>query len=427
MGLKPVFGAARYRTVDEASVIDALVFDGWRFEVAAGHADSARQAALAALDQCVTLGLPFRIDEAGRRLFDPVETTNFVKWAGITLGHDVWVRVVTTARRQLWKGRKGALRVDLPLPITAPEPRRYALTLVRTFNLSDREPGSMVRLRLPVPLQDQQLDGLSVEPRLAEGAVASSLPGGLDVRMSVPVTGSASVGLRAVFTVRHWEPGGDPELSAEDRELFTRPAEGLIRVDARIRALAESLGEGEADQLRLAGRFWAWLMEDFGFGAIHYDLIDPVHPLDWTLDHGWFDCRTGSSLLAALCRARGIPARLVSGYLLYEAAPGFHTWLEIWIEGQGWRPFDLSCWNLSAGGADPAWRDHFFGRLDHRVVTERPPRIFSGAGSVRLPEAWQMLIALERPGASVTFQALDTKALVYREDIRVERLDPPRS
>jgi hypothetical protein len=81
------------------------------------------------------------------------------------------------------------------------------------------------------------------------------------------------------------------------------------------------------------------------------------------------------------------------------------------------------CWDLSAGGKDEGWRDYFFGQLDHRMVVQRPPRLFNGAGSVRLPSAWHLLIAVEGSGTTIAFHALDTGALVFRDHIKVERLD----
>ncbi len=136
------------------------------------------------------------------------------------------------------------------------------------------------------------------------------------------------------------------------------------------------------------------------------------------MEGGWYDCVTGSALLAALCRARDIPARLVGGYLLHVAAPTQHYW----IEGWGWAPFDLLSWDLSAGGRDPAWREIYFGRLDHRMVVERRPRLFSGAGSLRLPLASIMLNAPRGEGTAIAHHAIAGGASIYCDWIRVERL-----
>jgi transglutaminase-like putative cysteine protease len=61
-------------------------------------------------------------------------------------------------------------------------------------------------------------------------------------------------------------------------------------------------------------------------------------------------CQDFSHVLIALCRAAGVPARYVSGYLVAGAAPGAeaprgdpqasHAWVEAFTPTHGWRGFD---------------------------------------------------------------------------------------
>ena len=166
-------------------------------------------------------------------------------------------------------------------------------------------------------------------------------------------------------------------------------------------------------------------MDELACGALHYDRIDPADPYGLVLSEGWYDCRLGSAMLAAMCRARGIPARVVHGYMLYPIAPASHTWMEAWIDGAGWTPFDLFTWDLEVQSAGGAWREHFFGRIDDRLPVERPPRLFAGTGDVRLPSAWQMLTYADDEGTVIEFRDLRTGALVYAESIAVQRLETP--
>ena len=59
------------------------------------------------------------------------------------------------------------------------------------------------------------------------------------------------------------------------------------------------------------------------------------------LAEGTGDCTEFSDLMAALCRARSIPARCVAGLF---ARPGTtvpqHSWVEVHLAGLGWVPFD---------------------------------------------------------------------------------------
>jgi transglutaminase-like putative cysteine protease len=97
-----------------------------------------------------------------------------------------------------------------------------------------------------------------------------------------------------------------------------------------------------------------------GIGAqIAYEIRDAEGtqgPLD-TIDLGFGSCRDFAVLLADAVRTLGLGARLVSGYLydpagdqLGSAAAGStHAWVEVYVPGAGWIPFDPT--NMSMGSA----------------------------------------------------------------------------
>jgi transglutaminase-like putative cysteine protease len=69
-----------------------------------------------------------------------------------------------------------------------------------------------------------------------------------------------------------------------------------------------------------------------------------------TLARGSGSCRDYAVLLIELCRALGIAARFVSGYL-YEpppadgsgvSSPAMHAWAEVYLPGAGWRALDAT-------------------------------------------------------------------------------------
>src|SRR5262249_23685572 len=73
----------------------------------------------------------------------------------------------------------------------------------------------------------------------------------------------------------------------------------------------------------------AWMKENLG-----YDTGDaPYESVDEILDRGKAFCLGWAEFCIALCRASGIPARLVAGH-------ANHAWLEIYINGVGWLPIE---------------------------------------------------------------------------------------
>jgi hypothetical protein len=424
---------SRRAAAREASIVEFLLIAGWVEEVRRGDRAAAERQARQTLDQLVDAGLGFHRAASGERCFDPGEVTNFAAWLALEKGDRFWFdRCVPRSRRFVWAAHGLAPRLNAcPPPPTALGPRRFTVRFERLFNLPGRKSGEPLRLRLPRPLEDAALGNLEVEIKPSPDAAQAQFAvaaGRMDARLQLPPTGIVELGFRASFTAR--SSGGQStsaNIDPEDRALYTRPLEGLIRVDASVRQLADDLAQGDSDALTLVKRFW-----DFGFdqllhGVVNYDEIDLSRPAGWTLENGWCDCQLGSALLAALCRARDIPARLIGGYVLDTDTPYHHYWAEAWIDGRGWLPLDLyMSWYFSKGGRDPAWRDYYFGQLDYRMKTEILPHLFNGLGQVRFPPAWHRLSRLRDEGLEMSFHDSADGVLIHRDRLAITRSEAIR-
>jgi transglutaminase-like putative cysteine protease len=55
-------------------------------------------------------------------------------------------------------------------------------------------------------------------------------------------------------------------------------------------------------------------------------------------------CQDHAHIFVACCRRLGVPARYVSGYLGTQGhgATASHAWAEAWLEGEGWRSYDIA-------------------------------------------------------------------------------------
>jgi len=376
----------RYRNIPESRIIETLMLAGWAYELGSPVAAASSKEALQTWTQ---IGLGFRRAQNGERLFDPVEVNNFLKKAGFDGRDNFWAeRYVRTGRRLVSDLADAGTSVR-----TTSHEREFVVDFKRTFNLRSVAPGSRLRLRAPLPLEGNYLRNLQVTPfaETSRDAQVDVRPGRLEVRTIASGEAEAALGARLSFTARFWEPCAGHGNLEPDRALYLRSREGLIVVSERISALARSLAGAGKSSLESVRSFWDYINRELICGALHYDQVDAASPCDWILDSGWFDCRMGSALFVALCRAHGIPARLVGGHLLYQMAPTNHYWAEVWIENQGWTPFDFLGWDLSLGGRDREWRDHFFGRIDYRMITECLPREFTGPPGVPIPPAWCIL------------------------------------
>ena len=226
-------------------------------------------------------------------------------------------------------------------------------------------------------------------------------------------------------------------LGAEDRQRYTQLPEGL---DPRITTLARSWTVGAASPLDEALLVRQHLSSEF-----RYDLDqaagaypDPLAAFLFELQEG--HCEYFATGMAVLLRTRGIPARVVNGFLGGEWNPvgGYllvrqrhaHSWVEVLFPGEGWRAFDPTPSGSNQGpqaelswfGALLAWTDvgrvawndvmldygmerqsegfrtglGWFARLAPRSADDSPPDPSTGLPTLRVPRwaPWAALGAL---------------------------------
>src|SRR5579872_7237124 len=387
--------AARYRTVAEAQIVELLALHGWVLRLQGGDRAAAVEEARHALEQRVAGGLAFERGPGGDRRFDPAEVLNGIKRDFQHSGDPLYrERFIATGRGLVCSFHAGRDAGGVPPAPTALPPQRFSVALERTFGLAGYPVGKPIHLRLPLPLEGPALRGLSIASTRSSSAdtVFTVRAGRLDARLSVPADGTVTLGAEVSFVASPIGPASGPaRLPPDEAELYTRPREGLIQVDERIRALALEIARSAREPQVIVDRFWSFVRDRLTIGVMHYDEVGDANPLHAVLDRGWCDCRLGSALLIALCRARGLPARMASGYMLYSASPFSHFWMEVWVEDRGWVPLDLFSADLSAMGLDSAWRDYFHGCLDYRMQTQLLPRFFDSSPALRFPASWYTL------------------------------------
>jgi hypothetical protein len=416
----------RYRTVTELRIIDMLLLAGWVVELDAGRRLEAAASTAATLQNLISLGLGYRVSERGERLFDPVEVVNCMKWAGLNNLDKFWIdRFVGTGRSLLREWDPTAIEVGSRSRPHNRIPARFGVTLRRRFDLSRFQHGAKVRLRLPLPLSACVVGDIEVSPIIPNDLSANITrsDGRLDVQFAVPT--DPVVDIAAEFSFATTGSSTDAkagDLDLKEAEIYLRPNEGLIRITPRIQALADKLSGHEKIFRNIVAALWRYMIDELNCGMAHYDQVSADAPGDWVLDSGWYDCQLGSALFASMCRARGIPARIMSGHVLYRLASGFHYWTEVWIEGQGWTPFDLLSWDLSEAGRNSTWRDYFAGHIDYRMVTQCMPLAFTGPMSVRFPAAWHLITTPSSTGMETCFSELDG-SLIYSDHVSVRKLE----
>ncbi|MCP3978835.1 MAG: transglutaminase domain-containing protein [bacterium] len=254
-------------------------------------------------------------------------------------------------------------------------------TAIKTKVWIDDETGLMLRFEVP-PNRVVYLSDPSVVKRIELGNVDENIivkvdeqitdvqgirymkvrarmkPTGLWVTPeSLNVPGQRFVGsvtdnlVEGVFEIEHPlydganAPAFPPDF-ADDSALaeFLAPT-GLIESDDRVLIeRAQEITRGAEDSWVAATRLSEWVAVNIGYA------IPGGGTARKTYDIRAGECGAHSNLVAALCRAVGIPARVVWGCMYspnFGGAFGQHGWNEVYMGDAGWIPLDSTAFEAS--------------------------------------------------------------------------------
>lgn len=165
-------------------------------------------------------------------------------------------------------------------------------------------------------------------------------------------------------------PITDAHRAAFAREL--RRDELHMEVTPEIQRIADELCGDETNPVKIARKAFDYVIEKsehyskIGASATGKCLGDAMECLAGTGDC----CTDQHALFIALCRARGVPCRLIYGSRLNYANegkdydPGYRCWPRFFAPGLGWVPCDIS----SADATKDGDADRWFGGLDDRRI-----------------------------------------------------------
>jgi transglutaminase-like putative cysteine protease len=146
------------------------------------------------------------------------------------------------------------------------------------------------------------------------------------------------------LTVEAILPSDDEPAGALPGKEFTAANTYIQSDDELVRKHAEEATAGESDPWKAAQLMEQWVQRNLkkkNFSTLLASAAEVAKDLSG-------DCTEHAVLLAAMCRARGIPARVAVG-LVYVPEPssfGGHMWTEVFVRGK-WIPLDAT---LGKGG-----------------------------------------------------------------------------
>jgi transglutaminase-like putative cysteine protease len=138
------------------------------------------------------------------------------------------------------------------------------------------------------------------------------------------------------------EPGPHPPLLYLRPTRLTEPTGSLVELADQFREAVRQDRRSGLEALMLGVRERV----DYRPGITH-----AASAAAEALAAGAGVCQDHAHLFISCCRHLGLPARYVSGYLgdSSDGRMASHAWAEAWIEGEGWRSYDVAN-RIKAGG-----------------------------------------------------------------------------
>lgn len=147
------------------------------------------------------------------------------------------------------------------------------------------------------------------------------------------------------------------DTSSDIYKKYTAQELPQIQKSADLNDLAWKIVGNETNPVLQASLVFNWIDARFPWaGAREYSTI-PCLPR-YVLERGYGDCGQVTLLYITLLRNLGIPARWESGWWLAPGDSGMHDWGEVYFEGIGWVPVDMSYGMIAA--ADTPEVAHFY-------------------------------------------------------------------
>ncbi len=122
---------------------------------------------------------------------------------------------------------------------------------------------------------------------------------------------------------------------------FTQEQLPHIVFSDTIKKLVKQIVGNETNPLLIVRKIYTWIDETFPWATtIEYSTI-PCIP-QYVIDQRHGDCGQQTLLFMSMARFAGIPVKWQSGWMLHPNGENLHDWAEVYYEGIGWVPLDVT-------------------------------------------------------------------------------------
>lgn len=124
------------------------------------------------------------------------------------------------------------------------------------------------------------------------------------------------------------------------KEFTVEQKPHIVFSDPIAKITKEVVGN-ETNPYLIVRKIYTWIDENFPWAsALEYSTFKCIP--EYVLEQGHGDCGMQSLLFISMARCAGIPAKWQSGWMLHPNAINLHDWAEVYYEGIGWTPVDIT-------------------------------------------------------------------------------------
>ncbi len=133
-----------------------------------------------------------------------------------------------------------------------------------------------------------------------------------------------------------------------------------------VKQLADSITRDDDNPVSTVRKIYFWFKENIPWaGALEYSTIPNIP--EYVIKNRRGDCGMQTFLFISMLRSKGIPARWQSGWMMPPGYQNLHDWSEVYFEGTGWVPVDVS-YDLQ-NSDDPILKEFYLSGIDsYRLI-----------------------------------------------------------
>ncbi len=131
------------------------------------------------------------------------------------------------------------------------------------------------------------------------------------------------------------------DKNSEPFRTYTAQRKPHILFSEKIKKRTDSIAQHVQTPVEYLQAIYRYIVGNYPWAsALEYSTIANIP--EYVLENRKGDCGQVALLLIAMLRYKGIPSRWQSGWMTHPGEVNLHDWAEVYFEGTGWIPVDVS-------------------------------------------------------------------------------------